>query len=77
MLLTNPIALPEQQIQSINPGDIVKLAADGERFWCVVTAINENTFQGVVDSYTMSLSYPYGSPVEFDASKIHEIFNGD
>lgn len=61
------------ELTNLKAGDVVKLAANGERFWCIISSRSGDFFEGVIDTYTISPSYPYGSIVAFSIGNIHDI----
>lgn len=79
--LKNPTTfhLPDQsKINTLVPGDIVKVCDGKERFWVVITEVKIIYFIGIVDNNLLnSQEYDYGSKIAFAKNNIYDIYDVD
>ncbi len=70
-------APPFDELNEIKKGSIVKIAADGERFWVVVTSVKGNKITGTVNNdlvFTKDHGLRYEDRVEFEKKNVYGIF---
>ena len=62
------------ELDKIKPGINVKICADAERFWVIVTSIIEERIVGTVNNNHVSgQEYGYGDSLEFEKRHVYDI----
>ena len=64
---------------SIKPGDVVKVAAGGERFWTVVVRVNDDadeTVEATVNNALVFCPWPLHHKIAFPLRAIIAIWSG-
>jgi hypothetical protein len=72
----------KRQLDSIQPGDLVKVCEDSEpfpeRFWVIVTKRDGDLFVGAVDNYLFE-NKPYKNPgalIQFGVENVYNVWEG-
>lgn len=69
---------PEANLKKIKPGDFVKLARNGERFWVKVTGFEKRRIHGAVaNDLLRNDDLPYGTSIYFQKKNIYSWLPAD
>ena len=76
-MLKPPAFIPSQtDLDAVKPGDYVKIAHNGERFWCkIVMRLPEGGFRVVVDDNKLIMKHPFrpGDIIEIRDRHIYDV----
>ena len=64
---------PKQELDDLNPSDVVKVSNHTERFWVQVIERTGNTFIGRIDNALLFSDYTAGDLISFGAENIYDI----
>lgn len=63
----------KSELRKVRPGDFVKVAIPGERFWVVVTGYEGKKYHGQVDNILLTKKLKYGDNIYFYKKNIYDI----
>lgn len=55
----------DADLDSISPGDVVKICRNRERFWVLVHSVDGNAITGEVNNYLIMNDMPVGTVIKF------------
>lgn len=62
---------------SLVVGDYVKIACEGERFWCVIDEVKDGIYSGEVRNAVFTPGLSLGSKIKFAPANIYQAMRGE
>ena len=67
-----------EQLDGLKAGDVVKICVPdpGERFWCIIKAVNGHTITAQVDNELAQVPWPVGMKLRFHRDCVYAVDSG-